>query len=110
VRVWYHVRDLDGGRQFYTETLGFEETYFDAEGRWSKLRSGAMEVGLAEGEPQDGGVAVLEVADVKAAAEELRAQGVEVGVVLELHGQMRLVDVFDADGNRIQLAQELSPG
>jgi hypothetical protein len=27
--------------------------------------------------------------------------------VLELHGQMRLLDVFDPDGNRIQLAQEL---
>jgi hypothetical protein len=27
--------------------------------------------------------------------------------VLELHGAMRLVDVFDQDGNRLQLAQEL---
>jgi hypothetical protein len=27
--------------------------------------------------------------------------------VLELAGQMRLVDVFDPDGNRIQLAQAL---
>jgi hypothetical protein len=30
-----------------------------------------------------------------------------VGVVLELAGQMRLVDVFDPDGNRVQLAQPL---
>jgi hypothetical protein len=37
----------------------------------------------------------------------MRAAGVEVGVVFELHGEMRLVDVFDPDGNRIQLAQEL---
>ena len=29
----------------------------------------------------------------------------EVGTVLELAGQMRLVDVFDPDGNRVQLAQ-----
>jgi hypothetical protein len=28
--------------------------------------------------------------------------------VFELHGQMRLLDVFDPDGNRIQFAQELS--
>jgi hypothetical protein len=46
---------------------------------------------------------------VKAEAERLRSAGVEVGTVLELHGQMRLLDVFDPDGNRIQLAQEL-PG
>jgi hypothetical protein len=29
-------------------------------------------------------------------------------VVFELHGQIRLLDVFDPDGNRLQFAQELS--
>ena len=105
--VWCHVRNLDAGRAFYTEKLGFDETYYDAEGRWAKLESGGMDVGLAEGEPQESGVAIVEVKDVKATAEALRAQGVDVGVVFELHGAMRLVDVFDADGNRIQLSEEL---
>ena len=27
--VWYYVRDLDGARTFYRETLGFEETAVD---------------------------------------------------------------------------------
>lgn len=107
VTVWYHVRDLDAGRAFYREKLGFEETYFDADARWSKLRRGDMEIALAEGEPADGGVAHVDVPDVKAEAERLRADGISVGTVLELHGQMRLLDVFDPDGNRIQLAQEL---
>ena len=66
-----------------------------------------MVIGLAEGEPQDGGVATIDVEDVKAEAERLRAQDGRVGVVLELHGEIRLLDVFDPDGNRIQLAQEL---
>ena len=66
-----------------------------------------MEIGLAEGEPQEGGVAHVDVPDVKAEAERLRGQGVQTGVVFELHGEMRLLDVFDPDGNRIQLAQEL---
>ena len=35
---------------------------------------------------------------------------IEVGTVLELHGQRRLLDVYDPDGNRIQLAEELSRG
>jgi hypothetical protein len=48
------------------------------------------------------------VADIKAEADRLRAEGIEVGTVLELHGQMRLLDVYDPDGNRIQLAEELS--
>ena len=50
---------------------------------------------------------MVDVDDVKAEADRLREEGVEVGVVLELAGQMRLVDVFDPDGNRIQLAQHL---
>ena len=107
--VWYHVRDLEQSRRFYRETLGFEETAVDFDERWSHLRNGAMEIGLAEGTPaEDGPVAHVDVDDVKAAAEELREAGVEVGVVFELHGQIRILDVFDPDGNRLQFAQELS--
>jgi len=107
--VWYHVRDVDAARSFYKDKLGFTETFVDDEGNWSKLERNGMEIGLAEGEPQeDGGVAHVDVEDVKAAAEELRGAGVEVGVVLELHGEIRLLDVFDPDGNRLQFAQELS--
>ena len=110
--VWYHVRDLDAGRAFYREKLGFEETYHDEDGRWARLRRGEMEIGLAEGEPQEeGGVAHVDVDDVKHEADRLRAEGVEIGIVIEIpHGEMRLLDVFDPDGNRIQLAQELSAG
>jgi catechol 2,3-dioxygenase-like lactoylglutathione lyase family enzyme len=109
--VWYHVRDLDAGRDFYTRKLGFTETYLDADGRWAKLERGSMEIGLAEGEPQDDGtVAHVDVPDVKEVAEQLREQGVEVGVVFELHGEMRLLDVFDPDGNRLQFAQDVSRG
>jgi predicted enzyme related to lactoylglutathione lyase len=107
--VWYHVRDLDAARRFYRETLHFQETFIDGEGRWSKLERGGMEVALAEGEPEpEGAVAHVDVEDVKAEAERLRSAGVDVGVVFELHGEMRLLDVFDPDGNRIQLAQDVS--
>jgi catechol 2,3-dioxygenase-like lactoylglutathione lyase family enzyme len=106
--VWYRVKDLDAGRAFYRDKLGFEERYVDWEGRWARLERSGMEIALAEGEPEDGGVAHVDVDDIKAEADRLRQNGVEVGVVVELHGQMRLLDVFDPDGNRIQLAQELS--
>lgn len=107
--VWLHVRDLEAARRFYREILQFEETAVDFDERWSRLRRGDMELGLAEGEPDaDGPVAHVDVGDVKAEAERLREAGVEVGVVVEIpHGEMRLLDVFDPDGNRIQLAQEL---
>ena len=109
--VWYQVRDLEAGRAFYKDKLGFTETYVDSDGTWVKLERDGMEIGLAEGEPQeDSGVAHVDVPDVKAVADELRKDGVEVGVVFELHGEMRLLDVFDPDGNRLQFAQELSAG
>ena len=105
--VWYHVRSLDDGRRFYREVLGFEELLFDPEEYWVTLERGGMEIGLAEGEPQESGVAHVDVADLKEEADRLREAGVEVGIVLELTGEMRLLDVYDPDGNRIQLAQEL---
>lgn len=107
--VWYHVRRLEDARRFYRETLGFEETAVDFQERWSHLERGGMEVGLAEGDPRDDGVvAHVDVDDVKAEADRLRGAGVEVGVVVEIpQGVMRLLDVYDPDGNRIQLAQEL---
>jgi len=106
--VWYYVRNLDEARRFYRETLGFEETAVDFDASWSHLRHGEMEIGLAQGEPDESGaVAHVDVSDLKAEADRLRAQGIDVGIVFELQGEMRLLDVYDPDGNRIQLAQEL---
>ena len=107
VTVWYRVRDLDAARAFYKDKLGFDETYVDWDNRWARLERGGMEIALAEGEPDEGGVAHVDVPDVLAEADRLRRHGVDVGVVFELHGEIRLLDVFDPDGNRIQLAQEL---
>jgi catechol 2,3-dioxygenase-like lactoylglutathione lyase family enzyme len=105
-RVWYLVRDFDRGRDFYKRLLGFDETFVDWDDKWSKLERGGMRIALAEGEPTlSGGVATVDVDDAKADADRLRAEGVEVGTVLEVAGQMRIVDIFDWDGNRVQLAQ-----
>ena len=109
MRVWYFVRNLDAGRAFYTGKLGFSETYVDEDDRWAKLERGGMRIALAEGEPsEDGGVATVDVDDVKAEAERLRADDVDVGTVLELHGEVRILDVYDPDGNRLQLVEDMS--
>jgi catechol 2,3-dioxygenase-like lactoylglutathione lyase family enzyme len=109
MRVWYRVRDLAAARDFYTAKLGFTETYLDDEGGWAKLERGEMRIALAEGEPEEAGVATIDVDDAKAEAERLRAADVEVGTVLELHNEIRLLDVFDPDGNRVQLVEQLRP-
>jgi catechol 2,3-dioxygenase-like lactoylglutathione lyase family enzyme len=111
VRIWYRVKDLGLARAFYTEVLGFSETFVADESAWVALDRGDTEIALAEGEPQsedEGGVATVDVEDVKAERERLERTGVRVGTVLELQGAMRLLDVYDLDGNRIQFAQEVS--
>jgi catechol 2,3-dioxygenase-like lactoylglutathione lyase family enzyme len=105
-RVWYQVRNLDQARAFYSGTLGFTETYADED--WAKLERGEMKIALAEGEPSsEGPVASVDVPDIKTEADRLRDESVNVGTVLELHDEVRVVDVFDPDGNRLQLVQQL---
>jgi catechol 2,3-dioxygenase-like lactoylglutathione lyase family enzyme len=107
-RVIYQVTDFERGRDFYRRLLGFEETFVDFDEQWSTLSRGAMHIAVTNGKPDpDAGVAMVDVDDIKAEADRLRGEGVQVGTVIELAGQMRLVDVFDPDGNRIQLSQPL---
>jgi catechol 2,3-dioxygenase-like lactoylglutathione lyase family enzyme len=106
--IWYRVRDLEAARTFYCSKLGFDEAYVDDEDRWARLTRGNAEVALAEGDPvEEEAILTLDVSDVKAEAERLRGAGVEVGTVLEIPGTIRLLDVFDLDGNRLQLSEEL---
>jgi catechol 2,3-dioxygenase-like lactoylglutathione lyase family enzyme len=106
--IWYRVRDLEQARTFYRDKLGFEEAYVDEEDRWARFVRGDAEVALAEGEPEDEEpILTLDVPDLKAEAERLRSAGVEVGTVIEIPGTIRLLDVFDLDGNRLQLSQDI---
>jgi predicted enzyme related to lactoylglutathione lyase len=114
VNVWYRVKDLEAAQDFYKRTFGFEEVYKDDEDRWARMVRNGLEIALAEGEFEGGGdegeedvIATLEVTDIKAEAERLREAGVNVGVVLEIPGTIRLLDVFDPDGNRIQLSEDV---
>ena len=110
MRIWYHVRDLDAARVFYRDLLGFTETFVDEDDRWATLDRERTEIALTEGEPEteEGAVATIDVDDVKGERERLAGAQVEVGTVLELHGAMRILDVYDPDGNRIQLTEEVS--
>jgi catechol 2,3-dioxygenase-like lactoylglutathione lyase family enzyme len=110
VRVWYYVRDLDRARAFYSELLGFTEAFVDEHEQWVALDRGPTQIALTQGEPAEpgeGGVAAVDVENVKAERERLADAGVEVGTVLELHGAMRVLDVYDPDGNRIQLTEDV---
>jgi catechol 2,3-dioxygenase-like lactoylglutathione lyase family enzyme len=107
-RVIYQVTDFERARDFYRRLLGFEETSVDFDDSWSTLSHGEMHIALTEGDPDpEGGVAMVDVGDIRAETTRLRDEGVEVGTIVEVAGQMLLVDVFDPDGNRVQLSQAL---
>jgi hypothetical protein len=73
--IWYRVRDLEAARTFYCAKLGFDEAYVDDEDRWARLTRGNAEVALAEGEPvEEEAILTLDVPDVKAEANRLRAK------------------------------------
>jgi catechol 2,3-dioxygenase-like lactoylglutathione lyase family enzyme len=108
MNIWYRVSDLDAARGFYTQQLGFSELYLDEQDRWARLERDGIEIALAEGEMEgEEAIATVDVPDVKAEAERLRAAGIQIGVVVEIPGTIRLLDVFDPDGNRLQLSQDL---
>jgi catechol 2,3-dioxygenase-like lactoylglutathione lyase family enzyme len=111
VQIWYRVSDLDRARDFYVGLLGFQELYRDDDDRWLRLGREGVELHLAEGEgigdPEGEAIVTLDVADAKAEAARLREAGVEVGTVLEIPSTIRLLDVYDPDGNRLQLSQDV---
>jgi len=114
MKIWYRVSDLESARSFYTKQLGFQEVYVDEEDRWARLERDGVEIAISDDEFQGGAtssedeaVATVVVADIKAEAERLRAAGVNIGVVVEIPGTIRLLDVFDPDGNRLQLSEDL---
>jgi catechol 2,3-dioxygenase-like lactoylglutathione lyase family enzyme len=111
VQIWYRVSDLDRARDFYVGLLGFAELYRDDDDRWLRLEREGVELHLAEGEgvgdPEGEAIVTLDADDVKAEAARLREAGVEVGTVLEIPSTIRLLDVYDPDGNRLQLSQDV---
>jgi len=110
VQIWYRVKDLDRAERFYVDILRFEELYRDEKDRWMRLGRDGVEVHIAESDvakPDTDTALAIVVDDVKAEAARLREAGVNVGVVLEIPGAIRILDVFDPDGNRIQLTQDV---
>jgi len=104
--IWYRVRDLDAARAFYAGKLAFkvDELHED----WVRLSRGKTVIGLTQGEPDpEGQVAHIDVDDIRSEAERLRERGVEVGIVLELHDTMRIAEMFDPDGNRLELGEDV---
>ena len=110
--AWYNVPDLAAARRFYTDVLGWQQT-FEMPG-WAEFRpsptAAGASIGLAAGPAGSigGATAVLEVTDLDAEIARLTTAGVEfTGPIEEIPGVVRLAMFADPFGNRLQLAQSL---
>jgi predicted enzyme related to lactoylglutathione lyase len=103
--VYLYAKDMERSAAFYRDVLGIP---LEGDHDWQEARLGDTRFALHhwhEGapEPESGGIAIdFRVTDVDAAAERLRAQGVDV------REQMReeygiAYEVTDPDGYRIYL-------
>jgi predicted enzyme related to lactoylglutathione lyase len=105
--VYLYVSDMERSAVFYRDLLGIP---LEGDGDWQEASLGGVRFALHRthegiGELSSGTVQVnLEVADVDAAAERLRAAGVEVGEAMRDDWGAAL-EVRDPDGYRLSLYQ-----
>ncbi len=109
----YPVTDFTRARAFYTGLLGLEEAASHEEGgelHWLEYEVGGATLALAKASEhwqphKDGGGVALEVEDLDATLEHLRAHGVEVPMGIGDFPVCRIAVVQDPDGNGVALHQ-----
>lgn len=109
------VTDLDRSLDWYTNVLGFNVLHHVPEAGWAELQTPVTDVrvGLTAVEkmPRPGGGAVLtfNVGDVETARRYLETHdGTHFdGDTCTIEGWVRLVTLYDPDGNTLMLAESL---
>lgn len=106
------VPDLDEGRIFYRDVLGLGEPLFDLpEAGWIEFGTGGGgNLALTRAEPgwapSTSTTVVLDTADCRAAAEELRARGIRCEEPVEFGGFVVYCTFYDLFGNRLQMCSD----
>jgi catechol 2,3-dioxygenase-like lactoylglutathione lyase family enzyme len=99
--------DIDAAREFYAETMGFEQLErpdFGFPGLWFQM--GAHQLHLMEGAAPDSGQHfALEVEDLDAALADLASRGLVVEAFPAVAGAGRQAFLHDPAGNLIELNQ-----
>ncbi len=107
------ITDVERSRRFYRDLLGLKEIAkprtFDFVVLWFDLGGQQLHL-LLKDRPDTRGPRhfALRVADVRAAREHCRAQGLAVDETVEIPGADRFF-IHDPDGNRIEVIQWLTP-
>jgi predicted enzyme related to lactoylglutathione lyase len=107
------VTDIDLSIDWYETVLGFKLLYRADEIGWCELSTAipGVNIGLSQNEnvPQGGGATnVWGVSDINAAKAHLDAHNVrQDGDIQHIPGLVRLITLYDPDGNAMMLSENL---
>jgi predicted enzyme related to lactoylglutathione lyase len=108
--VAYTVSDMNRAEAFYRDVLGLNVLTPRGEpgtrgNGFMELEAGGTAIGLTQMEPLPNAAMALAVDDVREAIEELRGQGVTVGMEPVETGDCFIAAISDPDGNQIIIHQ-----
>lgn len=110
------VTDLDKGRAFYRDVLGFGEPVYDLpEMGWIEFNTGSAAGNISLTLPEDGKQPnnttsiVLNTPDCAAAVQALRAKGVRCDDPVNIPGMVTYFSFYDPFGNQLQGCSEPLP-
>ncbi len=114
--TWIVVKDIQSAIKFYTEVVGLTLHKHHAEFGWAEL-SGPDEsrLGLAqENDEMDikagmNAITAISVEDIDSARSSFLKQGAKlIGEIVEVPGHVKMQTFEDADGNTLQIVQQLN--
>lgn len=115
---WITVSDMKKTEEFFKHKLGLSVTSHAPEFGWMEFagKDGGLSLGTGMYSPEysdqkagSNAVVCFNVDDIVATKAELEAKGVTfVDEIMEVPGHVKLVTFVDNDGNRFQLAEQLS--
>lgn len=108
--IEYYVKNWEQAKTFYGQTLGLPSLAVDDQFGWAeygekdKTHLALSRWNDATPVPVKGAVVIFSVDDAYATVKELRSHGVKCDDPVPLPGIVTYADIYDPEGNRIQLA------
>lgn len=110
--VWYSVKDIEQSLAFYTEKLGFEVLFHDAESGMAMVKTNTEQciIGFSQAEevvPSTSST-VFDVSNMEDAVHTLRQKGVTfIGDIETIPDFVKLATFIDPDGHSLMLSEQL---
>ena len=114
--TWIVVKDIQSAIKFYTEVVGLTLHKHHAEFGWAELSGpDGSRLGLAqENDEMDikagmNAITAISVEDIDSARSSFLKQGAKlIGEIVEVPGHVKMQTFEDADGNTLQIVQQLN--